>query len=216
MTIRRRPLLLSLAALAACTSIAPAPEGSPRVEAEVALLVSRSVHDALAFDSLPDTAEQRFAMVVSPLTDLGTRFYAVPTEAYEPEHARPEYLLTVELVDVVPRLEQDTVEVGEEKQLTTRLAGLKCTVRARVERRRTNAPTLPVSGAEAHSELSLGRQDPDRASTAMISLRERPDTGEVLQFRADEFDSLVERAAVSALRQLEAPVDRELSLRGGA
>ena len=207
-------LLLGLASLTACATIAPAPEGSPRVEAEVVLLVNQSVRDALSFDRLPDTAQQRFAMGVASLTDLGTRFYAVPTEAYAAGHVRPDYILTVELVDVTPRLEEETIEVGEEEQLATHVAALGCTVRARVERRRANAPTLPVAHGEGHSELSLKRVfKTERGPSPMISLRQRPATGEELEIRADDFDELVERTALQALRQLEAPVDRELSLR---
>ena len=220
-------LPIALLALGSCNTISEAPEGSPRVEAEVAALVNASIHDTLAFDSIGMSAEETFSTVVTPLSDLGTRFYAVPSADYQQGHARPQYVLTVELSELIPELIEKEVEVevqskvevdGEIKkvtQLQTELDSLTCLVTAKLERRREGAPALIIGRSEGVSELSVGRLfSKDREPVRMIPLRQQPATGEFFEVREDDFSKLIERAAVRALQQLEKPVDRELGLMG--
>ena len=214
MNTRSSLLGVALAALlAACTTLSEAPDGSPRVEAEVVTAVAPAVHETLVFQPVQG-AEERFGEIVSPMSDLGMRFYAVSTETYEAMHERPDYLLTIELSDLAATLLEETTETEEGVvHTTTSLDSVACTVTASLQRRREHAPSMMIGSTQGRSELRPeGLFKGERPPVNMIPLRHQPATGEVLEIREDDFNDLVERAALRALKELERPVDREFEL----
>lgn len=214
--LRRTGPALGLALLAACTTISEAPEGSPRVEAEVVTRVAEPVHETLVFQPRGE-ADERFGEIVSPMSDLGMRFYAVSSETYESDHARPDYLLTIELSDIAAYLEEELVEAEDGTETTsTHIESLACTVTATLQRRRQQAPSMVIGRSQGKSEMRIDSLfKGERPPVKMIPLRDQPASGEVLEVREDDLNELVERAALRAMKELERPVDRELTLLHG-
>ena len=205
-----------LAALTACTTISQAPEGSPRIETEVVSTVNASVHEALDFSAVEFSAEQRFDELLEPMSDLGMRFYAVPDTEYQQGHARAQYVLTVELSELEPMLVDAELEEEGVVRPITEFESVECRVIARFERRREYGPALIIGRSEGTSQVSIDSLfSVERDPVPMIPLGRQPDTGEFFELREDDFNDLVRRATLRALRQLEPAVDRELSLLEG-
>jgi hypothetical protein len=192
-----------------------APEGSPRVELEVELIV----HDGF-YDSLEDVdgdareaLEAEMEDIVVSLANVGLRFYPVAAHDYHSGDDRPERRLLVEVDHLGVSFDEKMVQQeGEPSRIVAHVGGATCPVNVRMEKRRKDGPELVVGRGE-----SLGKA---RHSSAT---EEQPAAEETYAVRTDvaQHEGLrvprqcvldaFEDGTVDALRTIIKAVDRDLS-----
>lgn len=197
------PLLLT--ACEAMTGVAP--KGTPRVEAELALVVSPGFQnplvdaDARLFDAMRGVIEER--------ADIGLRLFPVWSEAYGPEDDRPPYLLTVELESLEVFVETDETGGGDEPLvIETYVDAVQLGVHASFERRRDNGPALLVASASDSVRARGERDEEDLRTGITYSSGPGPNDPPVLQ---DDVLRALDGAVRGALKDLRNPIDRELA-----
>jgi hypothetical protein len=202
-------LVLALTLLApACRSIKAAPEGSPRVEVELAIEVDPAVYDHFAEEV--DRARLRGLIeeAVLPLSDVGLRFYPVPTEAYQDGDIHPEYALTIHVqrFEVVPSHRLIEVE-GQAPWIQTTLERGDALSSVTFERRREGAPPLLVGSAQAAGDGKVVEGE-----AGDLLLRHETQTGERLLLPHSAFSLAIEESVEKALGLLQKPIDREFEV----
>ena len=209
----RAPLAVTLTLttlLAACSTIPKAPEGSPRIEVELALEIDEPFVEPLQLEDKKALAAS-FDQTVLDRADVGLRFYPVLSELYESDDQRPPYLLTVVARDLEVEYEFKTKKgaEGEEPEVITELSSLRCNVTATLERRRQGRPPLPV--ARSKQEIHWNVNDPE-AGVDTYPLKPIEEGDEALAVAQDDVTLGLERAVNAALKGLVESIDRELSL----
>lgn len=198
---------LALPALA-CQDIKTAPEGSPRVEVELVIDVDAAVYDPFAEDV--DRAQLRGLIedVVLPLSDVGLRFYPVPTEAYKDGDVHPEYALTIHVQRFNAVLEHNLVEAdGQAPWIRTTLERTDAQSYVVFERRRDGAPPLLVGSAQAEGDAKVAPEE-----TGELLLRHETQAGEKILLPHSAFSQAIQESVEKALALLQKPIDREFML----
>lgn len=192
-----------------------APEGSPRVEVELDFSVREDFYTALGHVER-QALEEALAEVALMHSDVGLRFYPVPSDAYERKDARPEYRVLIELRDLEVGVDEKTIEEeGHPTRVEARVASVSCWVSTRVEKRRRDAPALVVGDAEAQGKV---RTQTLPGSPAWVDAYEtEPAVVGHEGLRVEEKDLLdaFEEGTVKALRDVVKAIDRELSMERG-
>ena len=199
------PILLTLASCESLTGVAP--EGTPRVEVELAVIVDEAFMTPL----VDPTAELVAAVkeAVRSEADLGLRFYPTLSERYGPNDRRPSYLMTVELKSLNILFEQELIEPEEAPaRLVTTIDEVQCSVSASLERRRGNAPPLTVATASSSQKVNAER-DPD-AIEAGRGYAPKFD-GPTMKVLEADITRAVQTASEAALRTMRKPIDREFA-----
>jgi hypothetical protein len=197
-------LPLALPSLA-CQSIKAAPEGSPRVEVELAVEVDPAVYDPFAEEV--DRAQLRALIedTVLPLSDVGLRFYPVPTEAYQDGDVHPEYALTIHVQRFDVLLEHKLIEVeGQAPFIRTTLEQADAHSSVVFERRREGAPPLLVGSAQGAGDAKVVPEE-----TGDLLLRHETQDGESILLPHASFTHAIEESVEKALGLLQKPIDRE-------
>ena len=205
-------LALSLLSVSSCNTVSEAPEGSPRVEAEVEVVIGEGFYEAFEDVGGDSALVAAIDEKVMTLADFGTRFYPVPSSAYEDGMRLPEYKLIVDVRRLDVLLKQKMIEEpDEEPEVKTWVNRLACTVVASIDRNLEGRPPLPVGRSMTTVELR-----PSNSSEALArSTSYAVSTHSEQQLEVTDADVLeaVRRAVTRALRQLEAAIDRDLSAR---
>ena len=199
--------LAAIAALpfAACQTISSAPEGSPRVEVELLVEVADDVYAPFHADVARDEINAIIEETIFPIADVGLRFYPVHSGVYQPDDDRPEYLLKVRIESFDVVLDHTMVEEeGVDPWILTEIATVECSTHAIFEKRRPNAPPLPV-GSETVS--GAARVDPEPPGTFLLQYE--PLTGERLLLSRVAIEDAVNNAVKRVLIKLQKPIDRE-------
>ena len=200
---------LVLPLLAGCSGISQAPKGSPRVELEVGVKIDPSYTSAVT--GLDADFTKSFTDIVISDADVGLRFYPVLSTEYEASHARPDYVMSVDLENLKIGLDHRKVEnEGEEPVLETSVRQVECSVNVTVTKRRPEGPDLTV-GSHTSTGVSGASVPPPAPTYAVVRTGE--DKKELLVSKTDLL-----RAARTALEKslaaLVPPIDRELALQG--
>lgn len=194
--------------LTSCESLTGvSPKGTPRVETELAVVVAPDFQNPLV--DVDESLLGAMKQVVVKEADVGLRFYPVLSEDYAPEHARPPYLLTVELtaLELSYREAKSAVPEGSPDRATL-VDEIAFTVAAKLTRRRQEGPPLLVGSSvgsasvRAHQKLNELEGQPVYATEGS---RSAP-----YVLRADVLDAL-DASVEKALKALRAPIDRELA-----
>ncbi len=142
-----------------CQNIPQARGNLPRVEVEVAVTMDDTFSDNLeSFD-----AEFRKAIVSQVLakSDVGLRFYPVLSEQYARNHARPPYLMTIDLGNLHVSISQETKKSGEGDATRTQIhrwvSRVQMTAMTNLHKRRDNAPPLTVASQKGTATVSVQR-----------------------------------------------------------
>jgi len=201
------PLLLA----ASCQTISKAPEGSPRVEAELVVLVGDDFLGALEDTDADSPLVGAIEDKALSLADVGLRFYPVLSTEYAAGMHKPEYRLTIDVRQLDVLLDHKMVEKeGEDPVIVTRVDRIACTVAAAFDRNIEGRPTLPAGRSLVTSELR-----PDTSSTDASGYRVEGGTDDKpLVVSEKDILAVVDRAVTMALKQLEEPIDREFSAGG--
>jgi hypothetical protein len=210
----RRSLLFALAlpllSTAACNTISKAPEGSPRVEVELVVVVGDdflgALEDTDQDSPLVDAIEQK----ALSMSDVGLRFYPVLSSEYGSGMDHPEYRLTLDVRQLDVLLDHKMIEEeGEEPRIETRVDRIACTVKAAFDRNIEGRPTLPAGRASATSEVRTSSSPAAPGYGVEGGTEEKP-------LVVSEADILlaVERAINTALKKLQEPIDREFTSSG--
>ena len=204
---------LALLPLVACQGISTAPEQSPRVETELDLRMDKSIENALVLETRGDLA---FLLedAILPLADLGLRLYAVPSANYTAEHQRPEYALRISIEEFDVFVYQEVIKgvEGVPDRVVDRIDYLTCRVRALMERRRSDGPSLEVARGIGSSEVVPKASAMPAVGRPPLTLRYATQDGEVLKVQREDMTEVVRKALIKALKDLEEPVDREFTL----
>jgi len=200
-----------------------APEGSPRVEAELTVRVDDAFMEAFA--SVEEAVELggATAELVLDLADVGTRFYPVPSEEYESPESRPRYYMEVEIDGLAFGFDTETVSVpatgeavdGEEEAPVVETATVTnvvlrtvtCSASAWLKKRRKEAPSLVVGHSNAEGVVRV----PIEIDIEAESYTVRSDDGQAVAVRREDVLEAVDRAVVGALRDMVRAVDREFA-----
>ncbi len=151
--------LAGLAALTctSCQNIPQARGNLPRLEVEVAVTMDDTFSDSLeSFD-----AEFKKAIVSQVLakSDVGLRFYPVLSEQYARNHARPPYLMTIDLGNLHVSISEKTKKSGEGDATRTQIhrwvSRVQMTAVTNLNKRRDNAPPLTVSSQKGTATVSM-------------------------------------------------------------
>lgn len=199
------PLLVAFASCETFTGVAP--EGTPRVEVELAVIVGDDFLSQLVDPSADLVAAVKEA--VRSEADLGLRFYPTLSERYGPNDRRPSYLMTVELKSLNVLFEQELIEPdGAPARLVTTIDEVGCSLSVALERRRGNAPPLTVATAKA-SERVGAETDPE---TIEMGKGYAPKfDGPTMKVLEADIRKAVERASHAALATMRKPIDREFA-----
>lgn len=191
-------------------------EDVPRVEVELVVDVEDSVFES--FDARHRSElEETITDEVLSLADVGMRFYPVPSSDYGEGDAHPARLMVVRIEDLVVRTEEETVEEeGSDPRVESFVSGVECSASASLEKRRESAPPLLV--AEDHGEsrvgVRAGRETEAEEARDSFPLSGDQSGEEPLRVPREKVARAVEKAVVTALRGLMAPVDRDLRAEG--
>jgi hypothetical protein len=111
-----------------------APEGSPRVELEVELVVHDSFYESLddVDDDAREALEAEMEEIVVSLGNLGLRFYPVAANSYDSGDDRPERRLVVEVDHMGVSFAEDGPARGEPSRIVAHVEGAACPVKVRV------------------------------------------------------------------------------------
>ena len=199
---------------ASCQEITTAPEGSPRMEMEVAVAVQESSLSGLEGVNAKDFTTVATDVVVNR-SDLGMRFYPVLSKDYARKDQRPEYLMTVDVKELIVGLEHTTVNQKEgDPIVVTSVKQIDCVVSAKLVKRRDSGPDLTVGVAEGKGAARV-RPDPEVvAEVSYVVKREAPEEGEApepLNVSRADLLAAMDSAVAAAYRGLVAAVDREIS-----
>jgi hypothetical protein len=187
-----------------------APEGSPRVEVEVELVVHDSFYESLE-DVDRDALEAQMEEMTLSFANLGLRFYPVPADAYGMGDDRPERQMRVEVSDLEVMVDEDTVEQeGQPLRIVARIEGVTCLVKARVEKRR-DGPSLVVGSSQAEGNVRRGPRSEDAPEVPTLAVRKEASGLEGLRVEEQYLLDAFEEGVVDALRELVKAVDRDLS-----
>lgn len=216
--MRTSSFLCSVAlALCACQDLPRARGDLPRVEAEVAVSVGSSFGERL------EGVDAAFAQAVADATlkhaDVGLRFYPVLSASYGSGHARPTYLLTVELNEFDVTTSEITTVIDKDKTETQTWASrARCEVTATLQKRRDTGPPLLVGEARAKSSQSLTRPMAEHPIEGGLQVKGKETAagahgpaGPVMVDR-DTLLRIIDGAVRQALAGLVPAIDRELTL----
>lgn len=206
------PSLILPLALAAtgCQSIKAAPEGSPRVEVELVIEVDQAVYDQFAEEVDRDQLRGLVEEAVLPLTDVGLRFYPVPSDAYDGGDKRPEYALTIGIQGFDVPLNHKLIEVeGQAPFIQTTIEHAEATATAQFERRREDAPSLIVGREQAVGSVQVKTEE-----TGDLLLQQETQEGDQILLPHSAFSAAIEEAVEKALGVLQKPIDREFHVPG--
>lgn len=213
--MRRTQWLATTLTLAACTQVPKAPEGSPRIEVEVAPTMEERFLEPLAIEDL-DELQAEFDELVLEQADVGMRFYPLGSDAYENDNQRPSYLLTVTAsnLDVEYKYKDKKVGEGEEPRVETLLSALRCDVVATLERRRQGRPALPVgrSKQSVHWRVKAPEEGVDTYPLSRPGVEGEDGERPILEVARADVMLGVDRAVRAALKDLVRPIDREFEL----
>lgn len=211
---------LTLAGLSACQDMntfltgekfSRAPQGSPRVEAELTVAVDDSF--AAAFASVGQAVELSDATseLVLSLADMGTRFYAVPAGDYASTDVRPRYAMQIEIEDLEFEFDSETTE-EESGESTVRffVTNVRCSANASVAKRRKHAPLLVV-GRGSGAGIRRIRPGVIEAGDETYEVRRRSQDGQVVLVNRKHVLDAAENAVVDAMREVIRAVDREFA-----
>jgi hypothetical protein len=205
-----------------------APEGSPRVEAELTVRVDDAFMEAFA--SVEQAVELGGATseLVLDLADVGTRFYPVPSEEYESQESRPRYFMLVEIDGLEFDFDTETVstpataedgesdsdteseEVVREPVTRVVLRSVTCSASASLKKRRKDAPSLVVGHSRAEGVVRV----PVEIDMAEETYTVRSEDGQSVAVRRADILAAVDRAVVASLRDMVRAVDREFAFEG--
>lgn len=199
------PFLLALASCETLTGVSP--EGTPRVEVELSVIVGDEFMNQIVDPDAELVAAVKEA--VRSEADLGLRFYPTLSERYGPNDRRPEYLMTVELKALNVLFEQELIEPeGAPARLVTTIDEVGCSVSISLEKRRGNAPPLTVATARANERVSA-EDDPD---TIEMGKGYAPKfDGPTMKLLESDITESVREASSVALRTMRKPIDREFA-----
>ena len=187
-----------------------APEGSPRVEVEVELVVHDSFYDSMEGVDRDALEEEMEEMALS-LANLGLRFYPVPADAYGMGDDRPERHMRIEVSDLEMLVDEDTVEQeGQPLSIVARIEGVTCLVKARVEKRR-DGPSLVVGSSEAEGNVRHGPRAEGAPEVPTYAVRADVTGHEGLRVEKEDLLDAFEEGVVDSLRDIVKAVDRDLS-----
>lgn len=225
-TLRRTLATLGLAAafaLAGCQEMTTfvtgekfpkPPEGSPRIEVELAVAVDEGVWGDL--ESHGDL-EQAIADQVAGDADLGMRFYPVLAESYGEDDPRPEYVLSVRVTELTVTTDHKRIEKKDEApRIESKVKGIDCKATAVVKRRRDSGPDLVVSNADGKGHVFAVSQErvaelANEGQPTFEVVKTDPSHQDLRVCQADLLQ-VVDEAVVGALRGVVKGVDRELGI----
>jgi len=207
---------LALALLAACHTIEPSAPDTRRVEAEV-----KVVFDPVFAESLSDEGAQRSVQATATaaalsVADLGLRFYAIPSDAYQKGDPMAPYELTLRMEELGYVVEGHRPEKNGEEIRT--LERLRASVSAVLRRRRENGPSLVVGMSQGVAVVTPaeGTEVAVRHVAASYVTTTESASGGALRLLADDVAEVTRRATSEALAKLVEAVDRELAREAGA
>jgi hypothetical protein len=146
------------------------------------------------------------------LADVGLRFYPVASDAYGFGDDRPERSMRVELGDLQLAVDEQTIEEeGQAPRTVARIEGVTCLVRARVEKRRSDAPALVVGSGEAQGRVRHAAGAEELAGAPAHAVRAEAAGHEGLRVQEQDLLDAFEKGTVDALRALVKAVDRDLA-----
>jgi len=204
------PLALLLFPLTSCESLTGvAPEGTPRIETELAISIERDFLGALA-DADASLSEE-IKTIVREEASLGLRFYPTPTSEYGANDMHPDYLMLVEVESLVVNFEHEMIEVeGEEPRIVTEIGSVTCDVTTSLQRRRANGPALRVASSTGTATVNAGEVENTDASYAPKSDGPSP------RILKEDILKAVERSVDKSLKSMRTAIDREFDGEGDA
>ena len=210
--VTRGVVVLTALVLSSCETMTTAPAGLPRVELEVTVNVREGYSGKLMVAG-PELT-RAVADVVLARSDLGLRFYPVLSTQYGPKDPRPEYQLTVDVLDLALHIDHRTTRVeGSEPQITPVITQLDSSIAATLMRRRPVGPPLVVGRAEGKGLTSVETSSAPGTKETYAVTRDGKQPRNVGR---DVVLQVTDRGVTQALTALVGPVDRELALRAAA
>lgn len=189
-----------------------APDGSPRVEAELAVQIDDSFVGSFAsVGQAVELGDATSDMVLS-LADIGTRFYPVPSEEYASKDVRPRYVMSIQIEDLDFEFGSETTEETEGEPVTRFfVTGVSCVATATVEKRRKHAPPLVVGQGAGDGQVRVRGTVESSDAGDTYEVRRRANDGQVVLVRREDVLDAAEKAVIDAMRGVVRAVDREFS-----
>jgi hypothetical protein len=210
--MRRLPLVVPFAGVvlvgaASCNQISTAPKGSPRVELEVAVRVEDAYASRL--QGLDEDFLRELRERVLAKSDVGLRFYPVPTERYEGAGARPSYLMSVDVRSLTYDIGSRTVNrPNTDPVVETWVSRVGATVAANMVKRRSAGPELTVANAQQTATVGVSQT----GTEGKVVYQLQRDQGQLpLQVARDDLLRSIVDALDRALREMLPAIDRELT-----
>ena len=201
------PLALTLLATASCEAVTGVSSSdTPRVEAEVVVVVDSGFLAAFADVGADSDLVDEIEELVHAQADLGLRFYATPSASYGEDDMRPPYLMTVTVSSLDVILEHDMIEEeGQEPLIVTSVDDLIVTVSASLEKRRENAPSLVIATSSESRQINAENDAEDLEAEMGYA----PTADESLKVLHRDVVRAADGAIDKALKAMRTPIDRE-------
>lgn len=202
-------LASTLLLTAACNQISRAPQGTPRVELEVVVMVAEPVRTRIP--ALDHAFTQALRETVLGKADVGLRFYPVLTDRYTEQMPKPDYRMTVTVRDLAFQLEsRTTTQPGQDPVVESWINRLDVPVGIELVKRRPAGPELTVGTAQQSGTASVSRT-PKEPTGPTFPLQRTDDQAPLPVAQADLLRA-IESGLSKALKDLLPAMDRELNL----
>lgn len=194
---------------ASCSQISRAPQGTPRVELEVVVMVGEAVRTRIP--ALDHNFTQALRDAVLGKADVGLRFYPVLTDRYTEQMPKPDYRMTVVVRDLTFGLDsRTTTSPGQDPVVETWISRLDIPVGVDLVKRRTAGPELTVGTAQQSGTASVPRST--KEPTGPTFPLQRTDNQSPLPVNQADLLRAIESGFGKALKDLLPAIDRELNL----